>query len=184
MMPIAPLMIEHRLIERMIRVIDKELARIEKTGKVDAGFIDIAVDFIRTYTDECHHGKEEDILFRDLQEKELSGDLKQILSELIEEHRKGRQVVSDLMKAKEEFIGGGSESIVRIKEHLRYLVEFYPKHIEKEDRRFFEPCMRYFTRDEKDKMLKEEYEFDRNLVHRKYRASVENVEKAAETRPS
>ena len=33
MMPVAPLMIEHRLIERMIRVIGAELARMNKRGK-------------------------------------------------------------------------------------------------------------------------------------------------------
>ena len=177
-MPIAPLMIEHRLIERMIRVIARELIRIEETGQIDPGFIDMAVDFVRTYADNCHHGKEEDILFRQLGEKPLTGELKEMLAELIEEHRKGRQVVNDIVKAKEEYIRGSSESVSRIMESLRYLVEFYPKHIEKEDRHFFQPCMRYFTQDERDRMLKEEYDFDRDLVHKKYRASVEKAEKA------
>jgi len=179
MMPIAPLMIEHRLIERMIRAIGPEIIRIEETGQVDPGFVDMAVDFIRTYTDSCHHGKEEDILFRQLKEKPLSDELKGILNELIEEHRKGREVVSDLVKAKEEYLRGKSGSISQVVRCLRYLVEFYPAHIEKEDRRFFKPCMHYFTQEEKDAMLREEYEFDRNLIHNKYRALVENVEKVS-----
>jgi len=33
--------------------------------------VDVAVDFIVTYADRTHHGKEEDILFRDLQDKNL-----------------------------------------------------------------------------------------------------------------
>lgn len=180
MMPIAPLMIEHRLIERMIRVIGKELERIEATGEVDPGFVDMAVDFIRTYTDGCHHGKEEDILFRDLATKPLPDDLKIVLNELIEEHRQGRRVVAELAAAKEEFIRGNRESVPRIVACLRTLVEFYPVHIEKEDRHFFLPCMRYFTREEQDAMLREEYDFDRNLVHVKYRAVVESVEKGGE----
>ncbi len=177
MMPIAPLMIEHRLIERMIRVVGKELVRVEKTGQVHPGFIDMAVDFVRTYTDNCHHGKEEDILFRQLKEKPLTDELKGILNELIEEHRRGREVVSDLVKAKEKYIRGGSGSISQIVACLSYLVDFYPKHIEKEDQHFFQPCMRYFTQDEKDAMLRQGYEFDRNLVHNKYKAVVENAEK-------
>lgn len=177
MMPIAPLMIEHRLIERMIRVIGTEITRIEQTGRVDPEFVDMAVDFVRTYTDNCHHGKEEDILFRQLMDKPLSDELKAILSELIEEHRKGRQVVSDLVKAKEEYLRGNEGAVSQVMGCLRFLVEFYPVHIEKEDRHFFLPCMNYFTPDEKDEMLSEEYEFDRNFIHYRYRTMVEKAEK-------
>ncbi len=56
-------MIEHRLIERMISVIQGVLAKIESRHKVDPVFVDIAVDFIRVYADRTHHGKEEDIFF-------------------------------------------------------------------------------------------------------------------------
>ncbi|MGA2935610.1 MAG: hemerythrin domain-containing protein [Syntrophobacteraceae bacterium] len=184
MMPVAPLMIEHRLIERMIRVIGAELTRMEQKGEVNPGFVDVAVDFIRTYTDSCHHGKEEDILFRDLKLKPLTGELKRILDELFEEHRKGREVVGQLVKAKDEYIRGENEAISRIIACMRYLVEFYPKHIEKEDRHFFLPCMVYFTREEKDAMLKEEMDFDRNFVHVKYKALVEGAEGASSERRS
>ena len=156
MMPVAPLMIEHRLIERMIRVIGAQLTQMEETGEVNLGFVEEAVDFIRTYTDSCHHGKEEDILFRDLKLKPLTGELKRILDELVNEHRQGREVVGELVKAKEQYIRGENQAISRIIACMRYLVDFYPKHIEKEDRHFFLPCMVYFTKQEKDAMLKEE----------------------------
>jgi hemerythrin-like domain-containing protein len=47
----APLMVEHRLIERMLSLIKDALAQIESTRKVDPVFVDTAVDFIRTYAD-------------------------------------------------------------------------------------------------------------------------------------
>lgn len=76
MMPIGPLMIEHRLIERMVKTIKGELRKISEENEVNVIFIDTAVDFFRTYADRCHHGKEEDILFRDLAKKPLSPDAK------------------------------------------------------------------------------------------------------------
>jgi len=82
MMPIGPLMIEHRLIEKMIEAMRTQLLRWERSGQVDPLFIDTAVDFIRTYADRCHHGKEEGILFRDLGGKPLSGEHKSIMEEL------------------------------------------------------------------------------------------------------
>ncbi|HUW08656.1 MAG TPA: hypothetical protein VM537_02960, partial [Anaerolineae bacterium] len=73
-MPIGPLMKEHRLIERMIALMVKELERLRDGEELDPIFIDTAVDFIRTYADICHHGKKEDILFRGLSKKPLSGE--------------------------------------------------------------------------------------------------------------
>ena len=70
----GPLMIEHRLIERMISIIKDALIQIESTQEVDPVFVDTAVDFIRTYADRTHHGKEEDILFRDLVKRDLSAE--------------------------------------------------------------------------------------------------------------
>jgi len=93
----APLMIEHRLIERMIVQIKRILSQIEKEEKVDPVFIDITVDFIRTYADRTHHGKEENILFRDLKEKELSKEDRWLLNELIEEHVLGRKTTKKLI---------------------------------------------------------------------------------------
>lgn len=167
-MPIAPLMIEHRLIEKMITVIRKEIDRCESDGNINPEFIDIAVDFIRTYADRCHHGKEEDILFRDLNKKELPNELKGIMSELIEEHQMGRKVLADLAEAKRKYVHGDKDFLTAILDSLRYLIDFYPKHIEKEDKRFFLPCMNYFTSEEKEAMLKEEWEFDKNLIHQIY----------------
>ena len=42
MQPIGPLMIEHRLIERMIRVMAGEPERMGETGRVDVALIDTA----------------------------------------------------------------------------------------------------------------------------------------------
>ncbi len=70
MLPIAPLMIEHRLIERMIRLMDSEAGRIRQGGLPNTDFINAAIDFIKIYADKLHHGKEEDILFRDLAKRD------------------------------------------------------------------------------------------------------------------
>ena len=74
MMPIGPLMIEHRLIERMIRLLGERSDEAMEHEEIAPGFIDTAVDFIRIYADRTRHGKEEDILFRDLGAKDLSAE--------------------------------------------------------------------------------------------------------------
>jgi len=176
MMPIGPLMIEHRLIERMIALLKKESARIRSTGKVNVEFILSAVDFIRTYADHCHHGKEENILFRDLKKKKLSDQHAQILKDLEEEHVKGRQVVVDLVAARQRYLKDDKTALDEIAHLMDVLVQFYPKHIEKEDKYFFIPCMAYFTPQEQAAMLAECFEFDRRMIHEKYAQAVRQLE--------
>jgi hemerythrin-like domain-containing protein len=177
MLPVGPLMIEHRLIEKMIVAIRNEIEWCERKINIDQEFIDNAADFIRIYADKCHHGKEEDILFRDLNKKPLSDEHKRIMEELIAEHRQGRKAVAEMMEAKEQYAQGNREMLPVILDRMRFIADFYPKHIEKEDKYFFLPCMNYFTTEEKDLMLKEEWEFDKNLIHQIYGERVEKAEK-------
>ncbi|MFH0731577.1 MAG: hemerythrin domain-containing protein [Candidatus Omnitrophota bacterium] len=176
MMPVGPLMKEHRLIERMIRITGGKLDKIKQTKDADTLFIDAAVDFIRTYADKCHHGKEEDILFRELAKKELSDEHKKIMNELIEEHKLARNNTRQLITAKENYAKGDKNALKDIMSNMEILVKFYPKHIEKEDKRFFIPCMSYFTELQRDAMLSEMLEFDRNMIHKKYADIVEGYE--------
>jgi hemerythrin-like domain-containing protein len=176
MMPIGPLMIEHRLIERMIGLLRKETHAIGEKGEVNLDLIDSAVDFFRTYADRCHHGKEEHILFRDLTKKKISPEHKRIMDELIQEHRFGRESVGKLVSATERYDQDGRDALNEIMGLLKQLVEFYPAHIEKEDKHFFIPCMEYFDKGERDAMIQEFEVFDRNLIHEKYRQTVERLE--------
>jgi len=176
MLPIGPLMIEHRLIERMISIIRKELGRMKTSMQSDPVFIDTIVDFIRTYADHCHHGKEENILFRELKKKDLSAEHKSIMDELIEEHIWGRKTTRRLAEANKQYSKGDIEALSIIMECMSLLADFYPKHIEKEDKHFFLPVMSYFTREEKDLMLQEGFSFDQTLIHEKYKEIIHLAE--------
>ena len=170
------LMIEHRLIERIIIQIQKVLKQVDETNEVDPLFIDTAVDFIRMYADRTHHGKEEDILFRDLQKKDLSNDDRGIMNELVEEHIFGRQTTKKLIEANSRYRSGDKSALTDIVEHLNTIVDFYPKRIEKEDKVFFPASRAYFTEQEDQAMLEEFWEFDKNMIHEKYKLVVDTFE--------
>lgn len=174
--PIGPLMIEHRLIERMISEMKNETERIRNGEEPDLSFIETAVDFIRTYADACHHGKEEDILFRDLESVQMDDRDEQIMNELVEEHKWARKKTSNLVKAKEDYLNGDEDAVTRIIAIMEELTDFYPKHIEKEDKDFFRSAMKYLNKDERDEMLEEEHEFDRKFIHALYEDIVSDVE--------
>ncbi len=89
------------------------------------------------------------------------------MNELIEEHKYSRKTVRELVDAKERYLKGEDNS-QEVINYLKELAQFYPKHIEKEDKHFFYPCMEYFTKEEQDRMLDEFWEFDRKMIHEKY----------------
>ncbi len=179
MMPVGPLMMEHRLIERMIAVFQKELTKIKEKLDADLGFVDDVVDFIRTYADKCHHGKEEFILFKELENKPLSDELRQICNELVEEHKMARETTGKIVSAKEKYLQGDFKALNDLIKYGEELIRFYPEHIVKEDKHFFIPIMKHFTQEEQDQMLEEFNRFDQRMIHDKYRGIVEELEKMA-----
>ena len=70
-------------------------------------------------------------------------------------------------------ISRGRRRSPRSPQSLEDLVAFYPRHIEKEDKHFFFPILNYFSAEEQDGMLREFYEFDRRMIHEKYRKVLE-----------
>jgi hemerythrin-like domain-containing protein len=172
---------EHRVIEKLIARIGLAADAGRREGRIDLRFVEMALDFLRTYADRCHHGKEEGILFRALERKSMAPAHRAIMDALIEEHRIGRQKVHELGEAAEAYgRGEGAAKALRvILDRLEFLAEFYPAHIRKEDKSFFLPVMGYFDEREKAGMIAEELEFDRKLIHELYREKVEALEAEA-----
>jgi hemerythrin-like domain-containing protein len=175
MKPRGPLMIEHRLIEKMLGVVSRHITAIKETGKADPVFIETVVDFVRVYADRTHHGKEEDILFKALESKEISGPDEKIMQELIDEHKFGRKTVGELVAANREYASGNKAALSTIIEKLETLAKFYPEHIIKEDKAFFPSTEKLFTPKELDDMLEAFWEFDRKMIHEKYEALVKQL---------
>lgn len=170
-------MIEHRLIEKMLNVVAKELDNIKNGEKVNASLIDIVIDFIKTYADRTHHGKEEDILFKELMNKDLTASDQNMMEELIREHIEARKTVGELDSANKEYQNGDASKATIICEKLFFLTQFYPEHIKKEDIVFFPETEKYFGVDELEKMLNDFWEFDRKMIHEKYNNTYETLKK-------
>ena len=175
MLPIGPLMIEHRLIERAIKALGVELTSLRAGTAPDPSYLSTVIDFLRTYADRTHHGKEEDILFAELAERQLEPALAGIMQGLLEDHRVARRTTDRLAEAvaalSTDDVGVGAD----VEGPLAELVALYPVHIAMEDRQFFKPAMGYFTRHEQDDMLQRFREFDSSLIHERYRRVVETL---------
>lgn len=171
----GPLMVEHRTIEEMIAVIAGELDDADAGRTNDPHFVDAVVDFFRVYADRTHHGKEEDLFFRGLEKKSLSVADRQLMAELVADHVLARQVTSALVDANARYRDGDKGAVTTIREKLRILADFYPVHIEKEDSVFFPASRSYMTEEEEQVMLSDFREFDRKMIHERYRAVIKEL---------
>jgi len=178
-------MMEHRIIEKLMPPIRQAVEAGRRDGRIDLRFVDLVLDFIRTYADRCHHGKEEGVLFKALEGKPLAAEHRATLNELVEEHKMGRQRVRELRESAEAYRRAGGDrgdgdALPIILDRLEFLATFYPGHIQKEDHEFFLPVMDYFDDAEKAAMIEAEREFDQGLIHELYREKVESLEFKAE----
>ncbi len=174
MLPIGPLMKEHRKIERMVALIAEhaEALRADADLEPDNDFIFDALTFIREYADECHHGKEEHILFEELRGKELSAAHAETMERLIEDHQRGRELATALETASNSWEDGDDDAREAIVNALEGLADLYPDHIATEDDDFSIPVMSYFSEQEKADMIEEMWDFDHDLFTELYEACI------------
>jgi len=173
---IGPLMAEHRVIERMIAAMVLQTEQMASRGQADTDLLAVAIDFLRSYADRTHHGKEEDILFRELVREDLSPALRSAIDGLVREHNIARGRVTALIAAREQYQQGKTEAFKDVIVSLRDILAFYPQHIVREERDVFNPCLDYLTDAEQEAMLAEFREFDRTVIHEKYLKITEQVE--------
>lgn len=169
MKPRGLLMIEHRLIEKMLKKVEQFILPIDRLQGIDPVLIDTLVDFIHMYADRTHHGKEEDLLFKALERKSLSPEEKTMMTDLVKDHQTARATVRELVEAKKKYVTGDNKALSTIEEKLRFLIRFYPDHILREDRIFFENTEKYFSPSELDDLLNQFWKFDQGMIHEKYR---------------
>jgi hemerythrin-like domain-containing protein len=172
MKPRGLLMAEHRLIEKMIEIIRQKIPEIEKTNKIAPVFLDTTIDFFRFYADKIHHGKEEDILFRDCRGKNMREEDIKDMDDLIEDHKIGRKIIDEIEDAREKRDVDIKNIII---EKLKTLIELYSNHFKKEDMHFFPNSEKYFTENELQLMIREFEDCDRKMIQEKYRLAIENL---------
>jgi hemerythrin-like domain-containing protein len=174
MKPRGLLMIEHRLIEKVLALADGKAAAMTEESQ-DPVFVDTVVDFIKTYADRTHHGKEEDILFAALERKSLGEVDARIMNELVEEHKQARGKVAQIVALNERAKRGERGTAGGIREIISWLASFYPVHIVKEDKTFFPDTERCFDGKELEEMLERFHAFDAAMIHEKYNKVFESL---------
>jgi hemerythrin-like domain-containing protein len=136
MKPTEILKEEHQLILAMLQVIDAACTKLESGEKVKLEDCADMIDFIRNFTDKCHHAKEEKLLFPAM-EKAGVGRENGPIGVMLAEHTEGRYFVRGMDEALAEMKSGDRVATAKFVQDATSYINLLDGHIIKENNVLF-----------------------------------------------
>lgn len=127
------MMEEHQNILRMVKVIRKACFLIFEKKIMNEQDFEQMIDFIRSYSDKHHHGKEEKIMFKQMQERLGHIGKNLITHGMLVEHDLGRLHIQELVAAINRVKAGDEESYLDVIANAISYTHLIERHIKKED---------------------------------------------------
>jgi len=121
---------EHDSILHVFRILDIVLSTDTKEDAEIFKFGSELVHFLKTFADKCHHGKEEDFLFKELIAKGIPNEGGPI-GVMLQDHRIGREYISLMSKSLE------ARDLVNFKTNAAKYRDHMRNHIDKENNALF-----------------------------------------------
>jgi hemerythrin-like domain-containing protein len=141
---------EHRVIERVLTAVEK------LTHKAPRNSLDKwreALVFFRHFADECHHFKEEKVLFPALAEHGIPNEGGPV-GMMLMEHEEGRNHVRSMIMAVEQLEAGNAAAQDALLSHARAYLTLLREHIQKEDDVLFRMADEVIPEAEQKELLK------------------------------
>lgn len=160
--PAADLEAEHRVIQKAVAGLTYLGTQIEAGEPVDPELLIRAVEFLRSYADRRHHGKEEALFFPALEARGVPHRGCPV-GVLLHEHTHGRELVGEFAEAIDQYAAGGQDAGQRLSTVMGKLSELYPHHIWKEDYLLFPLSKKVLTESDVAKLSEQFAEVNRQM---------------------
>ncbi len=126
---------EHKVILQVLECLQAIAAGAEKAGKIAGdSALDAkdAIDFIQTFADRCHHGKEEDVLFKMMEDRgfPVNGGPTYVMRM---EHDQGRALVRAMKESLSLASEGNPAAVKTFVQSAQGFADLLSSHIDKED---------------------------------------------------
>jgi len=161
---------EHGAILRVLDILEKMTEPENRNHENILQYYSEVVYFLKIFADKCHHGKEEDFLFKELVSKGIPNEGGPI-GVMLREHVQGREYISQMSKSLEE---KNIEGFVNVASLYRELLR---RHIDKENSVLFVMADRVMSEQEQDQMLSQFERHEENVVghgvHEKLHAMID-----------
>lgn len=154
---------DHKDILLTLNVLEKMCNLAREGAEVDLVDITRIIYFIKIFADECHHGKEEKILFPAFEQVALKNQ-KQLIKELSSEHQSQRKLISLIEEA---ILSDSVQFNSFIQSSLSYLNPLR-EHIEKENSILLPACDIKLSDKKQTELLKKFEIFENQIIGKGY----------------
>ena len=157
--PITQLIDEHRIMERVMDVMEKLAEGIEEQRPISSDMILGNIGMLLECNDEYHYGKEEDILLPFLEEIGKN-EIKESIQSCITKYRENDTLLATIIDSLEDYSNGDMDAKIRIMENIReFVAKVRPLYLN-EDEEIFKPLKKNLTKEEMDRLAEKFQDFD------------------------
>lgn len=132
--PTESLRKDHALIEKMINALKIMSTLLQKGTTIPKPILDQTIDFSTNFTNQCHHGKEEESLFPTLEKNGMPKEGGPI-ARMLFEHEITKNLTNSIIKSTEVYLSTGQPGALI--EDIEKYVEHVSLHLSKENQRLF-----------------------------------------------
>lgn len=144
---------EHKGIKLMLDILEEICKRLQAGEKINPEHLEQIVEFFRMFADKCHHAKEEDLLFPEMEKAGIPRDGGPIGC-MLSEHVEGRGFVKAMSDAIAKY-KNGEEATNQIVENAQGYIGLLRQHIDKEDNILYFMADEHLSEEAQKKLLKD-----------------------------
>ncbi len=127
---------EHELIKLGLNLLDQMCEKMDKGEKVEPLHLEKVLEFIQVFADDCHHGKEEELLFPAMEKAGVQREGGPLCAMLME-HQMCRCRVNGMKGEMAGIKKGDKKAVKRFVTHAIDYILMLTQHIEKENHCLF-----------------------------------------------
>jgi hemerythrin-like domain-containing protein len=163
MKPTEELTREHDAIKVMLSIMDSISGKLENGEHVDAEHLEQILEFLRTFANKCHHGKEEDLLFPAMVDAGIPKEGGPI-AVMLREHKIGRTHIKNMGEGIAEYKKSRDMGIPKIIENARGYSTLLTQHIDKEDNVLYPMADERISAQKQNELQKGFEEVEKNII--------------------
>ncbi len=145
---------EHEGIKLMLSIMEKICGNLKNGEDLNVNHYKKIIDFLKTFADKCHHGKEEGILFPAMGQRGIPHEGGPI-GVMLYEHEQGRAFIKGMNDALAAYENGNQDSVKDLIAASEGYIQLLRDHIEKENNILFMMADQVLTEPEQAQIFDE-----------------------------
>lgn len=123
---------EHVGVARMLDIMDAMAERMSAGVRPDEDGLAEVIEFLRVFIDQCHHAKEEQLLFPALRIANVAS-VEGTLDTLMAEHAQGREIVAQVASAADRLSSQEETAVAQLVQAMAAYTQLLRAHVRREE---------------------------------------------------